>query len=192
MRRVSTSSRSLSAIASREQPPALGVRLGDDQLRLAPRLLLDVLRGALGRDERRTQQRLELDVARDLGSSSSIALGELGALAPDRLEAVGDLVDRRSTLERAVAEEATSSSRWRTSTGVMGIVPPCSADRSMSALTSISQEDSAITATIGERSSGPSGGMIRRKMRRYGSQTSYRNCCSRSSVGETARRDPRR
>ena len=32
----------------------------------------------------------------------------------------------------------------------------------------------AIMATIGERSSGPSGGRIRRNSRRYGSQTSYR------------------
>ena len=79
--------------------PRLGVRLLDDQVGLAPRLLLHVLRSALGRDERRAQERLELAVLRGLGLELLEAVGEVGALAPDLLEAVGDLleqlVDRR-------------------------------------------------------------------------------------------------
>ena len=43
---------------------------------------------------------------------------------------------------------------------------------------------STITATIGERSIGPSGGITRRKVRRYGSQTSYRDRFTRVNQGE--------
>ena len=76
-----------------QQPATLGARLGDGHLGLAARLLLHVVGGALGRDERRAQERLELDVARDLGLQGVHALAELGALAPDGLEAVRDLLD---------------------------------------------------------------------------------------------------
>ena len=41
-----------------------------------------------------------------------------------------------------------------------------------------------MTASIGERSSGPRGGTTRRKRRRYGSQTSYRNRWILFRVGE--------
>src|SRR2546421_12625357 len=47
-----------------------------------------------------------------------------------------------------------------------------------------------ITATTGERSSGPNEGSRRRKRRRYGSQTSRREAWIRRSHGEDGDPDP--
>ena len=70
------------------------MRLLDDEVRFAPGLLLHVLGGSLGRYERRAEQRLELAVFRGVGLELFEAVGEIGALAPDLLEAVGDLVEQ--------------------------------------------------------------------------------------------------
>ena len=81
------------------------MRLLDDEVGLAASLLLHVLRGTLGGHERRAQERLELAVLRGLGLELLEPVGEVGALAPDLLEAVGDLleqlVDRASGDTRA-------------------------------------------------------------------------------------------
>ena len=70
------------------------MRLLDDEIRLAPGLLLHVLGGSLGRDERGAQQRLELAVLRSVGLELLETVGEVGALAPNLLEAVCDLVQQ--------------------------------------------------------------------------------------------------
>src|SRR5579871_6343516 len=75
--------------------PRLAVRLGEDRLRLAPRLLLHLRGGALGGDEGRAQQRLELAVA-----------DEVGPLAPDVLEAERDLLEEPVGRRRLVAQQA--------------------------------------------------------------------------------------
>src|SRR5581483_3725417 len=66
----------------------LGARLGDDQLRLAPGLLPHLRRRLLGRDERLREHVLPLPEVRELALER---LHVVGALAPDRLEAVCDL-----------------------------------------------------------------------------------------------------
>ena len=77
-----------------DDAPALGVRLLDDEVGLAPRLLLHVVRGALGGDERRAEERLELAVLRRLGLELLEPVGEVGALAPHLLEAVRDVAQQ--------------------------------------------------------------------------------------------------
>ena len=84
----------------------LGVRLGHDHVGLAAGGLLEVLGGTLGRDEGRAEQALELDVARDLGLELLDALDELRALAPDGLEAVGDVVHHPMDGRLPIAEQA--------------------------------------------------------------------------------------
>ena len=64
----------------------LGVRLAEDQLGLALRLVLQLVGRRLGRDERRPQQRLELAVADELALELLDPVGEVGPLAPDLLE----------------------------------------------------------------------------------------------------------
>ena len=79
----------------------LGVRLGDDQLRLALRLVSRVGRRVLGGDERRREQLLALlDVGRALLEVLDL-VGELAALAPDLLEAVGDVLQQLLDVVRA-------------------------------------------------------------------------------------------
>ena len=81
------------------ETPLLGCRLArdasrlcvsflDDEIRLAPCLLLHVLRGTLCRHERRAEKRLELSVLRRLGLDLLEPVREVGALAPHLLEAV--------------------------------------------------------------------------------------------------------
>ena len=70
------------------------MRLLDDEVGLAPSLLLHVLRGTLRGHERRAQERLELAVLRGFALELLEAVGEVGALAPDLLEAVGDLLEQ--------------------------------------------------------------------------------------------------
>ena len=84
-------------------PPPFGVSLLDDEVRLAASLRLHVLRRPLGRDERRAQERLELAVLLGLGLELVEAVGEVGALAPDLLEAVAISFRSRSTSAPAVA-----------------------------------------------------------------------------------------
>src|SRR5688572_3261726 len=88
-----------------DQAATLGARLGHGHLGLAARLLLHVVRGALGRDERRAEERLELDVTGDLGLERVHALAELGPLAPHGFEAVRDLVDLPADVGPPVAED---------------------------------------------------------------------------------------
>ena len=85
----------------------LGVRLGHDHVGLAAGGFLEILRRALGRDEGRAEQALELDVTGHLGLELLDALDELRALAPDGLEAVGDVVHHPMDGCLPVAEEAT-------------------------------------------------------------------------------------
>ena len=101
------------------------------------------------------------------------AVSEVGALAPDVLVAVCDLVQEPLDNAPAVAPEAASNrnvadlGRCKSHAG-SPFYPSWPRIRMMRPLTI----HSARIATIGEMSSGPSGGMNRRKMRRYGSTTS--------------------
>ena len=76
------------------------VRLADDASASRCACVLQLLRRALGGDERRAQQRLELAVAREVALELLDLVGEVGALAPDVLEAVGDVGEERSTAAR--------------------------------------------------------------------------------------------
>ena len=87
--------------AARRARPRLGVRLGEDRLGLAARLLAQLLRRALSRDERRPQQSFELLVADEVELELLDLVGEVGALAPDVLEALGDLDEQRVDRVRA-------------------------------------------------------------------------------------------
>ncbi len=102
--------------------PRLRVRLLDDEVGLAAGLLLHVLGGALGRHERRAEERLELAVLRGLGLELLEPVGEVGALAPHLLEAVGDLVEQLvDGLPAVPAKPRPLSSTCLISTGVSGI-----------------------------------------------------------------------
>ena len=107
MRRSSVSRRSFSARAAGDRA-GLGVRLADDRLGLLARLLAQLLGGALGGDERRPQQALELLVADEVDLELLDLVGEVGALAPDVLEAVGDLDEQRVDRVPLVAEKAAA------------------------------------------------------------------------------------
>ena len=69
--------------------------LAEDQLRLAPGLVARVGRRLLGGDERRAQEALELAEANEVGLELLDLVGEVGALAPDVLEARRDLLQQR-------------------------------------------------------------------------------------------------
>jgi hypothetical protein len=71
-----------------------GLRPGllDDEIRLASRLRAHLVGGPLGRDERVAKERLELARAGKLRFEALDVVVEIGALAPDVLEALGDLV----------------------------------------------------------------------------------------------------
>src|SRR5215210_2119012 len=103
-----------------------GLRMGllDDQAGLALGLVLQLVRGLLGRDERRPQQRLEVAVARELPVEQLDPVGEVGALPPDLLERVGDLLDQAVDGTAAVAEQAAAEAYvveldWRDGHGVL-------------------------------------------------------------------------
>ena len=78
----------------------------DDEAGLAPRLVVQLVGRALGGDERRAQQRLELAVPRELALELLDPVGEVGALAPDLLEAGRDLLEQLVDGLAAVAEQA--------------------------------------------------------------------------------------
>src|SRR4029077_14803031 len=69
------------------QLPRLRMRLAEDQLRFAPRLLLQLRRRAFRRHQRRAQQRLELLEAHEVGLELLDLVREVGALAPHVFEA---------------------------------------------------------------------------------------------------------
>ena len=103
-------------------PTPLGVRFLHDQVRLAPRLLLHVLRSAFGGDECRAQERLQLAMLRGLGLELLELIGEVGTLAPHLLEAVGDLGEEPVDALAAIpAEERAAELQCRISTGVSGM-----------------------------------------------------------------------
>jgi hypothetical protein len=83
----------------------LGMRLGQDELSLAPRLVLHLLRGALGGDERGAQKRFELAVALQLALELLDPLGEVGALTPHLLEALDDVTRELVDMAAPVAEQ---------------------------------------------------------------------------------------
>ena len=96
------------------EPPLLGCGLAsdssglgmcflDDQVRLAPGLLFHVLSRPFGGHERRAQKRLELAMLRRLGLDLLEAVGEVGALAPDALDAIRDLREELVVAGPAVA-----------------------------------------------------------------------------------------
>ena len=96
------------ALAAARDRPRLSVRLGDDQLRLALGPLPHLLGGALGRDERVRQQLLALLQLLELLLELLDLVGELAAVAPHGLEAVGDVVQDLFDARPVVAERATS------------------------------------------------------------------------------------
>src|SRR5207248_6728983 len=65
----------------------LGMRLREDRVGLPLGLVTELVRGALRRDERRPNELLELLVAGDVALELLEAVGEVGPLAPDVLEA---------------------------------------------------------------------------------------------------------
>ena len=67
------------------------VRLLDDDHRLILRGIAELGRRSLGRDQRLAKQRLELAVADDVLFELLDLVDQIGALAPDLFEAVGDL-----------------------------------------------------------------------------------------------------
>src|SRR5262249_61163036 len=73
---------------------SLGVRLAEDQLRLAPGLVADLGRRLLGGDEGRAQEGLELPEADEVGLELLDLVGQVGALAADVLEARRDLFEQ--------------------------------------------------------------------------------------------------
>src|SRR5215213_9198307 len=83
----------------------LAVRLVEDQLRLALGLVLQLVGGALGRDERRPKQCLQFPVASELGLELLDLVEEIGSLAPDVLETVGDVEHQPVDVGDAVAAE---------------------------------------------------------------------------------------
>src|SRR5438552_848471 len=85
--------------------PRLRVRLGEDQLGLAARLLLHVGGCPLRGDERRAQKRLELLVADEIGLELLDLVGEVRALAPHVLEAHCDLREQPVGGAAVVTEE---------------------------------------------------------------------------------------
>src|SRR5262249_40323646 len=85
--------------------PGLRVRLLEQHLRLAARLLAQLLRRALSGHERRAQQRLELAVAHEILLESLDLVGEVRALAPHDLEAVDDRVEQLVDEAPVVTEE---------------------------------------------------------------------------------------
>ena len=75
----------------------LGMGLLHDQIRFAAGLRLHLLSGTLSGDERRAKERLELVMPSEFGLEFLHARGKVSALAPDRLEAIGGLVEELST-----------------------------------------------------------------------------------------------
>ena len=72
----------------------LGVRLAEDQLGLPTGLVPHLRRRLLGGDERRAQEGLELAEANEVGLELLDLVREVGALAPDVLEARDDLLEQ--------------------------------------------------------------------------------------------------
>ena len=81
------------------------MRLAQHEVGLAPGLLLQVCGGPLGGDERRAQQRLQLAVAHEVGLELLHLVAQIGALAPDVLEASDDLVEQPLGRVAAVAAQ---------------------------------------------------------------------------------------
>ena len=73
---------------------SLGVRLAEQDVRLAASLVLQLLCASLRRDERLPEQRLEVAVPGDVGFEALELVLEVGTLAPDLLEALDDLVEQ--------------------------------------------------------------------------------------------------
>src|SRR5665213_2068523 len=88
----------------------LGVRLAENQVGLAARLLLHLCRCALRRDKRCPQQRFELAIAHEVGLELFDLVGEVGAFAPDVLEARGNLVEQPVHRCALVADEPRARS----------------------------------------------------------------------------------
>src|SRR5436190_19929235 len=86
--------------------PIFGVRLGQDEVGLAARLLLHLGRRALRGHERRAQQRLELAVAHEVRLELLDPVAQVGALAPDVLEAGDDLSEQLVRRRAFVAAES--------------------------------------------------------------------------------------
>ena len=104
-------------------------------------------------------------------SSCSTLVGELGALAPDVLEAVGDVLEQLVDRVPLVAETGRGSSLMCLSLDrcvghvrLLFLVQPLEQPDD----DPVDDDQSTMIATIGDRSSGPSGGRMRRKSRRYG------------------------
>src|SRR4249919_3160891 len=81
----------------------------DDQIRFAPGLRLHVLSCTLGRDERRTEKLLELAMLGSLGLKFLHATGELGAPAPDSVEAFGDFLQKLVDVPAPIPAEPRSA-----------------------------------------------------------------------------------
>ena len=144
------------------------MRLGDDRLGLFAGLLELLLGRPLGGDERLAEQRLELPCA---GSSFSRLLDPVRRSARSRQTSSKlSAISARRGRPRAVAEQAAPDLEVADLDGCDGHgALLLSREQDTSTLSMIR---SVTIPTIGERSSGPTGGMKRRKIRRYGSQTS--------------------
>jgi hypothetical protein len=86
----------------------LVVGLGHDCLGLTASPFPDIARGLLGGDQRLREQVLATAELRDLLLERLDLVGQLAALAPRRLEALGDLLDQLLDGGAVVTEEASS------------------------------------------------------------------------------------
>ena len=110
----------------RADRPRLLLGLGDDRLGLAPGLLAHVARGLLGRDQRLREQLLAPPQLVDLLLERLDPVGELAALAPGRLEALGDLLDHLLDHGAVVAEQAAADAHMSQLDRCVGhCSPPC-------------------------------------------------------------------
>ena len=89
----------------------LGVSLAEDELGLLSRLVSHLGGCLLGGDESRPQERLELAETDEIGFELLDLVGEVGALAPDVLEARGDILEQLVGRCDAVAAEVRAGRR---------------------------------------------------------------------------------
>ena len=86
------------------------MRLAQDQPGLAPRLVAGLRRRQLGGNQGRAEKSLEFPEPDEVGLELLDLVGEVGALAPDVLEARDDLVEQ--PLRRVATVATEQRPRW--------------------------------------------------------------------------------
>ena len=170
------------------------LRVAQDRRGLATRVLAHRVRGPLGGDERLAQHLLELAVVAKLALELLDAVAQVGSLAPDLLERLGDVLELALDTAPAHAERAPREAQVayldRTQRHCVPFAPllrfPAGTDGygrkpSSTLITICSAASRAMMPTIGLRSSGPNIGRILRHTRMYGWIVSSRNPRNRES-----------